>query len=66
MGGGKGMSRKMILVDSCAECPFQSFTWLSCTFLSAKRGEIMHIPADVLKSRVIWDQCPLDDAEGFV
>lgn len=60
------MSQKIILVDKCVECPFRSFTWQSCTFLSAKHGKILHIPSDVLKSGSVWDQCPLDDARGFV
>lgn len=60
------MSRKIILVESCKECPFYKMEWESCTFISMKCGKLTRIPTDILRSGSIWDRCPLDDAEGFV
>ena len=59
------MSRKIILVESCRECPFSVATsfW---TDICIKIFGDNEIPGMVYMHGSIWEKCPLDDAEGFV
>lgn len=59
------MSRKIILVECCRLCPFSHSTSMFIDICIRIVGE-NEIPAEVFMSDTVWDQCPLDDAEGFV
>lgn len=52
--------RKIIVVDTCMDCPLFSKAYLRCWKLD------LEPPIQVITSGLIWDKCPLDDAEGFL
>lgn len=56
------MSRKIILVESCRECPFIVATsfWIDICIKIVGDNEI---PTEVMMTDTIWEKCPLDDAE---
>ena len=61
------MSRKIILVESCRECPYFYDFDRHCTKLQVGQFDPSpEVPYYVLKNKEIWCECPLDNAEGFV
>lgn len=57
--------RKIIVVDSCKECPFSHSTF-SFIGICKKISSDNEIPGMVYMHGLIWDRCPLDDAGGFL
>lgn len=56
------MSLKIILIGSCARCPFHNrFLGHECDLLPP---EVNEIPVEIITQGVILERCPLDDAEG--
>lgn len=57
--------RKIIVVDSCRECPFSHSTSMFSDICVKIVGD-NEIPGMVFMHGLIWERCPLDDAGGFL
>lgn len=59
--------RKIIVVDSCRECPYFYDVDGHCSKLDVGQFDPEpKVPDYVLKNKGIWRECPLDDAGGFL